>query len=68
VMPCGSCKNWHSSETSVLTRATWCHIPKDGILHSHSLNENLKYIPIIHLEWRSLWHSWWHLPVQGGGG
>jgi hypothetical protein len=30
-----------SSETSALTRATWCNIPEDGILHSH-LRENLK--------------------------
>jgi hypothetical protein len=30
-----------SSETSVLTRATWRNIPGDGILHSH-LRENLK--------------------------
>jgi hypothetical protein len=29
------------SETSVLTIATWCHIPEYGILHSH-LHENLK--------------------------
>jgi hypothetical protein len=30
-----------SSETSVLTRATWRYIPEDDILHSHR-HENLK--------------------------
>jgi hypothetical protein len=31
-----------SSETLVLTRAIWCSIPKDGILHGHC-RENLKF-------------------------
>jgi hypothetical protein len=27
----------HSSQSSVLTRATWCHFPEDGILRSVTL-------------------------------
>jgi hypothetical protein len=33
-----------TSETSVLTRATWHSIPEDGILHSHRQGNFKSYI------------------------
>jgi hypothetical protein len=35
-----------SSETSVLTRATWRNIPKDAILHSHCREILKSYIAL----------------------
>jgi hypothetical protein len=38
-----------SSETSVLTRATWRNTSEDGILHSHRReNPNLYFVVEIH--------------------
>jgi hypothetical protein len=36
----------HSSETSVLTRATWHNNPEEPILHSHC-RKNLKFYKMI---------------------
>jgi hypothetical protein len=39
-----------SSETSVLTRATWRNIPEDTIIHSHS-HENLKSYMLLRVQY-----------------
>jgi hypothetical protein len=44
----------HSSETSVLTRSTWCNIPEDGILHS-LCRENHKFYWILRLIDPAVW-------------
>jgi hypothetical protein len=35
-----------SSETSVVTRATWHHIPEDSILHSHRREDLKTYLSL----------------------
>jgi hypothetical protein len=55
VTSCGSCKNRRSSETSVLTRATWRNIPEYDILHSHRRGNLKSYVMFSsYLEFRTM--------------
>jgi hypothetical protein len=46
-----------SSETSVNTTSTWCHIPEDCFLHSHR-RENLK--SYLRGRWYSAMEQWYN--------
>jgi hypothetical protein len=37
----------HSFKTLVLTRATWRHIPEDGVLHGHRCGNLISYTRVI---------------------
>jgi hypothetical protein len=52
----------HSSETLVLTRATWHQIQEDGILHSHCC-ENLKSYRCIDLFY--IWRLYYQIWISG---
>jgi hypothetical protein len=46
VTPCGFCKNWRSSKTLFLTRATPRNIPEDGILLYKNIKMEQVYVTI----------------------